>query len=357
MKAFHCDSCGNLVFFENTSCLRCQHQLGFVPDVIDLCALESAGEQLLRPLSGVANRRRFRLCQNGTQYNVCNWLVAEEDPNSLCQGCRLNLMIPDLTVDGNLQRWHKLEMAKRRVIYTCLRFQLPMEEEGSRVPLQFKFVADPPGGPPILTGHANGVITINIAEADDAERERRREQFHEPFRTIVGHLRHELAHYYWDRLVADTPHLERFRELFGDERIDYASALNQHYANGPMPDWQASYVSAYATSHPWEDWAETWAHYFHITDALETAGSFGLSLNPRHPQAATMRAEPKKLQNSHFDELIENWIPLTHALNELNRGMGLSDLYPFVLMGNALEKLRFVHELISYSRRQMAANW
>ena len=124
-----------------------------------------------------------------------------------------------------------------------------------------------------------------------------------------------------------------------------------------MPDWQASYVSAYATSHPWEDWAETWAHYFHITDALETAGSFGLSLNPRHPQAATMRAEPKKLQNSQFDELIENWIPLTHALNELNRGMGLSDLYPFVLMGNALEKLRFVHELISYSRQQLAANW
>jgi hypothetical protein len=348
MKAFQCDDCGNLLFFENTTCLRCNHQLGFVPDLIDLCTLERAGENLWKPLAPPIAHRSFRQCQNATEYQVCNWLVPEEDPNTLCQACRLNLLIPDLTIHGNLLRWHKLETAKRRVLYSCLRFQLPTEEEFSRAPLRFKFVADGPGAPATLTGHAEGTITINIAEADDAERERRRAEFHEPIRTLVGHLRHELAHYYWDRLIANTHHLSRFRELFGDQEMNYSGALENHYAVGPRPDWQNTFVSAYATAHPWEDWAETWAHYFHITDTLETAGSFGLSLNPRHPQAATMRAEPRKAgaERSSFEEIMQNWIPLTHALNELNRGMGLPDLYPFVLMEPTREKLRFVHQIV-----------
>jgi hypothetical protein len=48
-----------------------------------------------------------------------------------------------------------------------------------------------------------------------------------------------------------------------------------------------------------------------------------------------------------FDRILQNWLPLTYALNELNRGMGLPDLYPFVLSAPAIEKLRFVHEVLN----------
>jgi hypothetical protein len=348
MKAFQCDECGNLLFFENVSCLRCNHMLGFLPEVIDLCALQPADGNLWRPLAPAVDTRLYRQCRNATEFQVCNWLIPEEDEHSLCRACRLNLVIPDLTITGNLARWQKLEVAKRRVIYSLLRFHLPTEEENTRPALRFKFVADPPGGPPVMTGHEEGIITINIAEADDAERERRRVQFHEPFRTLLGHLRHEIAHYYWDRLIAESPHLPRFRKLFGNEQVDYGEALQKYYAQGSPSDWQENYVSAYASSHPWEDWAETWAHYFHITDTLETTGSFGLSLRPRHLQAETMRADPKSIAPgfSNFDLILQHWMPLTYVLNEVNRGMGLPDLYPFVLSECTLSKLRFVHELL-----------
>jgi hypothetical protein len=351
MKAFECDHCGNLLFFENISCLRCQHTLGFLPEVIDLSALESGTENRWKALAPSASGQEYRQCQNTAEYQVCNWMVPADDEKQLCQSCRLNLVIPDLTLTGNLERWHKMELAKRRVMYSLLRFGLPTEGEGGRQPLRFKFLGDPPGGPPVMTGHAQGVITMNIAEADDAERERRRIALHEPFRTLLGHVRHEVAHYYWDRLIAQSVHLDKFRELFGDERQDYGERLKLHYQNGPPVDWQNSHVTSYASSHPWEDWAETWAHYLHIVDTLETAGSFGISLRPRHTQAATMRAEPQKIRDfSDFDEILRNWLPLTHALNELNRGMGLADLYPFVLSQPAVEKLRFVHRVLQGSR-------
>ncbi len=205
------------------------------------------------------------------------------------------------------------------------------------------------GGPPVLTGHNEGVITINVAEADDAERERRRLALREPYRTLLGHLRHEIAHYYWDGLLARPSRLERFRELFGDESRDYAAALQTYYQQGAPGDWQDRHVSAYATAHPWEDWAETSAHYFHMLDTVETAASFGVALRPKHPDAKAMTADPRTLASGDgsFDRLLQNWLPLTYALNELNRGMGLPDLYPFVLSAPAIEKLRFVHEVLN----------
>ncbi len=352
MKTFECDSCGNLLFFENVVCLRCKHTLGFLPDVTDLSALEPLKDNLWKALSSASSTTEYRQCQNSIQHQVCNWMIPATDPNPLCESCRLNLVIPDLTVAGNLERWQKLELAKRRVMYSLLLFGLPTEAEDKRPALRFKFMANPPGGPPVLTGHAQGIITINIAEADDAERERRRVELHEPFRTLLGHVRHEIAHYYWDRLVADTPHLPKFRELFGDDQQNYGDCLKKHYQNGPPADWQSKHVTSYASSHPWEDWAETWAHYLHMVDTLETAASFGISLRPRHAQAATMRAEPQKIRDfSNFDEITKNWLPLTHALNELNRGMGLPDLYPFILSAPVVEKLRFVHELLRKQKK------
>jgi hypothetical protein len=350
MKTFHCDVCGSLVFFENVCCVHCGHTLGFLPDVLDLSAVEHESPERQRALAPAAANRTYRVCTNSIQHSVCNWLIPDHEPNAFCAACRLNEVIPDLSVAGNLSRWHRLELAKRRLVYTLLKLGLPMDEGRGeyRRALRFHFLGETPGEPIPITGHENGVITINITEADDDVREQRRVSLLEPLRTLLGHFRHEVAHYYWDRLIADSSWLPRFREVFGDERADYTAALQRHYREGPPIDWAERSVSAYASVHPWEDWAETMAHYFHITDSLETAAGFGMSLKPKHPSARLMTADARKTIEAHagFEQLLSTWFPLTYALNSLNRGMGLPDLYPFVLSETAVSKLRFVHEVI-----------
>ena len=353
MKIFHCAHCDQLIFFENTSCVSCGHALAFLPECMEMASLEPDGRVWRAPSTG-DGEGRFRLCQNYSEHNVCNWAVPAEDPNPYCRSCRLTRTIPDLSLPANKAAWARLEMAKRRMIYSLLVLKLPLaskfDDPGQGLAYEFLADAAPnqPGAVPVLTGHENGVITINIAEADDAERERRRHQMHEPYRTILGHFRHEIGHYYWDRLIRDSSWLEPFRERFGDERQDYNEALRIHHQEGAPPDWPNSFVSAYASSHPWEDWAETWAHYLHMVDTLDTAVSCGLSLRPRRSNEPAMKPDISVVgrRAASFDELVERWFPLTYVLNNLNRGMGLADAYPFVLPPLALEKLRFVHEVI-----------
>ena len=198
-----------------------------------------------------------------------------------------------------------------------------------------------------MTGHVSGLITLNLAEADDPERERQRKSMGEPYRTLLGHFRHEISHHYWDRLVANTPAIEEFRRLFGDDREDYGTALQRYYANGPAPDWPERFVTAYASSHPWEDFAETWAHYFHMVDTLETAASFGMRLRPRVAKGADLSTvidfDPHVAE---MDRIIDAWLPLTFAVNSINRSMGQQDLYPFVLAPPVIWKLAFVHNQI-----------
>ncbi len=352
MKAFHCDVCGSLLFFENVQCVKCNHSLGFAPDLLDLTALDPASENnKFKALAIAANFREYKICENAQTHGLCNWLIPIENSSNLCVACSLNEVIPDLQFPPNKVLWQKLEIAKRRMVYTLLKLGLPLEGNANegRPPLRFRFLSDRSGGPPVLTGHAAGTITINIAEADDSERERRRLNLGEPFRTLLGHMRHEVAHYYWGELVSNTNHLQKFRELFGIETENYDRALRNYYQHGPVADWQNRFVTAYASAHPWEDWAETAAHYFHIVDMVETAGSFGVSLRPRHPDAKAMTADPRNVQQSdtQFDRMLEHWLPLTYALNELNRGMGVPDLYPFVLSLTAIEKLRFVHDVLT----------
>jgi hypothetical protein len=353
MKSFHCDSCGMMVFFQNGCCVKCGHSLGFLPDVLDLSALDRAletkADNQWRALSASATGRIYKNCANGPQHQTCNWMVPVDDPNAFCVACRLNEVIPDLTDGKNLERWRKLELAKRRCVYNFLKLGLPFESTsgGDQAPLRFRFLQDKENAP-VKTGHENGVIIINIAEADEDEREHRRLTLHEPYRTLVGHLRHESGHFYWDRLIAHSPNLPRYRELFGDETLDYGTALQVYYQQGPPPDWQQRTVTAYASSHPWEDWAETWAHYLHIMDTLETAASFGVSVNPGN--VANHADQPASTFRFHeqmgFDDMMTGWTPLTCALNSINRGMGLSDLYPFVIPPVVVEKLRFIHQVI-----------
>jgi hypothetical protein len=298
-----------------------------------------------RPSQG----RVYRLCENYAKHQVCNWAINSDDPNPLCQSCRLTRVIPDLSIPENKVAWYRLEAAKRRLVYSLMEHHLPLltRKEDPAAGLAFEFKADIPGQPRILTGHDEGVITVNIDEADDVQREKRRLSMHEPYRTLLGHFRHEIGHYYWDRLIKNSPRLDDFRRVFGDERYNYDAALRQHYDNGPRPNWNEHFVSAYASVHPWEDWAETWAHYLHMTDTLETAASFGMSLEPARKADPAMPRQPlKPAHDQTFDEIINNWFPLTYALNSLNRGMGLSDAYPFILSPAAVHKLRFVHETI-----------
>jgi hypothetical protein len=350
MKLFECQACGQLLHFENTRCERCSRRLGYLPRASDLSALEPEEQETWRALAA-PRQQRFRFCANAA-YDACNWLTEADSGTGFCLACRHNGIIPDLGKPGNKIAWQKIEVAKHRLFYALVRLGLPLETRAEAPEgLTFEFLADPPaeGGPKVMTGHDNGLITIALSEADDAERERRRTSMGEPYRTLLGHFRHEVGHYYWDRLVRDRGHLDACRALFGDDREDYGEALNKHYARGgPPPDWQERYVSTYATMHPWEDFAETWAHYLHVVDTLEMAGAFGVRVQPKLDESGALGAEVgfDPYAAGPIDRLVAAWLPLTFALNGLNRCMGLSDLYPFILSPPVVEKLGFIHRLV-----------
>ena len=364
MKTFHCQYCGHALFFENVQCLQCESPLAFLPDRLNMAAIETVtedGQQLWRPRGRgkKVSSARYRLCHNHETQNACNFAVPASDPNVLCVSCRLTRILPDLSQPENPLRWYRLEAAKRRLFYTLAKLGLvaTAPQNGQADGPIFEFLADMPGQP-VMTGHSQGLITINVAEADDAERVRRREEMREPYRTLLGHFRHESGHYYWDRLVDEGGRLEDFRAVFGDERADYQQALQDHYARGgALPDWQDNFVSAYASSHPWEDWAETWAHYLHMVDLLETAAGYNTRLTI--PGQEEMEVEevvnPLETGRPDFDLLVEQWVPVTLLVNSLNRSLGQEDAYPFALSGGALEKLRYVHDVICETRSSTPA--
>ena len=342
MQKFNCSNCGHIVYFQNVHCVRCGSPLGFLPERLTMSALQPTPDNELETIG--EQPLRVHYCSN-SQHGVCNWLMRKGDLSGLCRACDLNRTIPNLSDNGSTAAWAALEDAKKRLIYALMRLSLPFDEEIDGKPgLKFDFVSG------AMTGHADGLITVNLAEADAVERERARQLFAEPYRSLLGHLRHESGHYYWTILVDRTPHIDKFRRLFGDERIDYECALSQYRAAGPPTDWQSSYVSAYASSHPWEDWAETWAHYLHIIDAVDTAEANGITL--ANDQDSANRFDSYSAEA--FDALIERWVPLTLALNSLSRSMGHQDFYPFVNPSAALEKMAFVHGLVQAVGKERA---
>ena len=350
MKLFTCPHCGQRLYFENALCLTCGNAVLYDPKAAAFRLASSDG---------------VFACANATQCD-CNWKAVDTQP--FCLACGLNKTIPDLSIDGNRGRWKRVEAAKKRAVYTLLALHLPVGPKQSptdEIGLAFDFLADPvgrgPGGEHILTGHDDGLITLNVAEADSAEREKMRAQLGESYRTLLGHFRHELGHYYWDRLIRDDPDwLAECRTLFGDETADYEQALKTYYANGAPLDWQSNHISAYATSHPWEDWAESWAHYLHITDTLEMVHSLNLKLGQLDTidysdlptwdtgGASVPRASSDGL--AEFDAILERWLVLSEASNSINRCMGLPDLYPFVISPTTTDKLRFVYRRLAALR-------
>ena len=332
MKRFSC-ACGNPVFYENTFCTSCGARLGFDPARLTLVAVQQTPQGNWQDSAGSL----YDLCRNTLQHDNCNWLNAAGDPDPYCVSCRLNRTIPNLDNPENRQRWRSIENAKRRLLFTFLQFGLDVLSKTRGWPhgLAFDFIEDttPLHGESgrVLTGHEHGIITINVAEADDVVRTMTRKQMNERYRTLLGHFRHESGHYYFPRLVNDGPQLDEYRRLFGDETLDYTSALDHYYSQGPAKDWPQKHISAYASAHSAEDWAETWAHYLHMYDCLDTAAAYGLSDPP----------------GGDFDQLLQRWQDFSVVLNELNRSMGMRDAYPFWIIEPVAQKLRFVDTVLN----------
>jgi hypothetical protein len=347
LKLFLCDACQNVVYFENRSCGRCGHRLAFLPEKTALSAIEPMGSTWKTLVDGGEGRA---LCANA-ELDACNWLTDLGANDRYCRACRHNGTVPDLSEPTRLAAWRELEIAKHRLFYSLIRWNLPFKtrREDPGHGLIFDFLADDPvESKKVITGHDNGRITIALAEADDIERERRRLEMGEPYRTLLGHFRHEVGHYFWDLLVRDRDQLAASRATFGDDSIDYAQALQRHYAKGPPPDWQQNFVSSYATTHPWEDFAETWAHYLHIVDTLEMAAEFGLEVHPSADRTGgfSTRIALDPYKENDFSAVLKSWFPFTFAINSVNRAMGLRDLYPFILSPPVINKLGFIHALV-----------
>ena len=345
MRDFQCD-CGQTLYFENTVCTACQRRLGYEPLRAQMLTLEpvagedGSGQWWRDTRSG----EQFRRCFNDTEYQVCNWLVSNPG-HSFCLACSLNDTIPEMDSGYRaLQRrqwWGRLEQAKRRLLYTLLYLGLPVSRKTEQhAGLAFSFLEDQRSNPfvdeeHVLTGHLDGLITVNLAEADVVNREQTRQNLGEPYRTLLGHFRHESGHYYFNYLLTSEQDLLQFRAVFGDERSDYQAAVQRYYREpGSVP--QGDRISAYAALHPLEDWAECWAHYLHMMDCLETAAQVGLL-----PEPLMTASSPPDIE-----KCLTAWLQVSVAMNALNRSMGLRDAYPFVLTAATLNKLRFVHQRI-----------
>lgn len=350
--------CGNQVFFRNSLCLSCHAPLGYLPSTAQVHALEpAAGGAGWRTTGGGRESFAVRRCANLDSASGCNWLVPADDPDPLCVSCRLNRTIPDQSDTQGRRYWRAIEIAKRRLVSQLLALGLPVKSkvhEDREHGLMFDFLHALPQGPRVVTGHVGGLITLDVEEADDAKRERIRHELHEPYRTLLGHLRHEVGHYYWDRLIRDTDWLPRFRELFGDERADYGLALRANYEQGPPPGWRDRYISSYASCHPWEDWAESWAHFLHVMDSLHTAVGFGFTgagvVSESAPYALEDLYDPDDPGAPLLLAQVNDWLALITVLNEMSRSMGQPDFYPFVMSRTALKKLHFIQLVVRDQR-------
>jgi hypothetical protein len=336
MRDFNCPNCGQRLAFENSLCLSCRSSLGFSLDDMALLVIASGADS---EHGGAVDSAEYQLCAN-LYLAECNWLVEKGPVRQLCASCRLTRTRPNDADTTALTAFAAAEKAKRRLIAELHELKLPIvgRDQDPEYGLAFDLLSSETEK--VFTGHHNGVITLDLAEGDDVHREQLRVEMSEPYRTLLGHFRHEIGHYYFYRLVGPSQtYSQRFRELFGDPDADYQAALDRHYDEGAPAGWKGKYVSSYATMHPAEDWAETFAHYLHIRDTLDTAAAFGFA-----PAGATF--ERPFLGPSGFDTIIEMWLPLAWALNMVNRSMGKEDLYPFVLPPAVLDKMRFIHTII-----------
>ncbi len=326
MRDLVCPRCGNQLTFENSVCLACGGELAY--------DLRRRGFAVLDTDEGIG----LAVCAN-LSVAGCNWAVPADGSQPLCRSCSLTRTRPPDSDTEALAAFADAEAAKRRLVVELVELGLPITDRAADPETGLCFDLLSSANEQVMTGHDSGVITLDLAEGDDVHREQLRISMDEPYRTLLGHFRHEIGHYYFGVLIGIGPMRAEFDRQFGDPDVDYQAALDRHYAEGPPADWRQTYLSSYATMHPAEDWAETFAHYLHIRDTLDTSAAFGFA-----PSGATLQAPLRG--HAGFRRMIQLWLPLSWSLNMVNRSMGHPDLYPFVLPPAALEKLRFVHSVV-----------
>src|ERR1700746_1818119 len=323
MRKLVCPKCGECVSFEQCQCTSCAQLLVFDP--LELRVRE------LREVASCANRSLMG----------CNWSTDKDA--KFCNSCALSRTIPSLTPQKNVLLWKRVEEAKRRLLYDLHRLRLPLALANGPW-LAFDILCES-GELPVLTGHLAGLVTLSLTEADDVEREARRVAFREPYRTLLGHFRHEIGHFYWELLVAETTLLGPFKLIFGDHSRNYQIALEEYHSRIDRSFDRDVFISEYASSHPWEDWAETFAHFLHIVSALDSLAGLPLSLDSR-----SLQTLQDPYLESDFESLFASWHLLSYLMNELNRSVGWGDAYPFQVSRAMTGKLHFVHMAIQNSR-------
>ncbi len=331
MRSFRCRVCDNALYFENSLCVSCKSALAYSRDEKAIVPIDAQGQYV------DSAGKIWHICRN-LNLSGCTWLT--EKVGGQCFSCELTRTRPNNSDLEGLAAYPIAEQAKRRLIVELEAQGFPLLGRDPSIPeeedqgLGFDLISNKTTDEKVIIGHANGIITIDLDEGDDAYREKVRVDLDEPYRTMLGHFRHEIGHYYEWQLVRGDERMERCRELFGDESKDYQAEIDRHYAEGPPSNWKQSYISMYATMHPFEDFAETWAHYLHICDTIQTAREYGLATVGDLSSFSTFR-----------DVVTGVWIPLSTALNQINRSMGKEDLYPFVIPAPVLDKLEFVASL------------
>lgn len=343
MKIFQCSHCKYPLYFENNECENCAHLCGYRDSDHTMLTFDPLSIGLISN----AEKIEYKYCKN-KEHDVCNWVLEKDDRNDYCRACQLNRTIPDLSDGDNFYKWQHLEVAKHRLIYQLQKIGLDLPSKMSTADgLCFDFISKS-NNPKIMTGHSDGVVTILLREADSVIREQTRKDMKELYRTLIGHLRHEVGHYFWDRLVSSNKDvLAGFREIYGNEEVNYNNAMQTYYKNGAPENWQDSYITKYATAHPWEDWAETWAHYLHIMDMVETAHFFRLKVNPiAISENMTINATFDPYAIHEFETIVRTCVPLSFAVNSINRAMGIPDVYPFVITPIVVKKMSFIHQLL-----------
>jgi hypothetical protein len=341
MRLFHCDRCGGLVAFAARSCPTCAAEIGYACDERTLRVIVATSDPAVyRRVDGGDEHSRWWRCMNAAW--GCNWMVSADSDNTWCRSCRLTRGRPDVGRPAAIEAWVSAEAAKRRLVHQLDELALPIEMTSESTPdgLQFDLVYLPGEGG--ITGHLDGVVTLDLAETDDRHRDELRRQLGEPFRTVIGHLRHEIGHYYWDRLVGQTDDVKPFRRLFGDERRDYAHAVEQHYADARAAWDRRRHVTAYAAVHPLEDWAETFAHYLHILDAVDTAVAHDLV-----PAGGARILVTEAVGTLELTDLLTAWRPINTAVNAIAETLGAPAVYPFDPDGVVVDKLAFVHRQVA----------
>jgi hypothetical protein len=330
--------CNRWLFFGNTACLGCDRSVGRCCACRAMASFSPASTSELFSCDNC--HAEVQPCAN-RNLGICNCFANQTDStgNVLCTYCEFTRVVPPHDSPDKFSRWRELESAKRRLLIQLSGLEFPpfASKFVPTCPLVFEFKEDtvlPDGSiEAVFTGHENGVITINAHEADSVRREQSRVAFNEPQRTLIGHMRHEYGHFLDLCCIQGDLLRAKYVELFGDPAtVDYAEAKTRYYAQGPTGNWPESYVSAYASMHPWEDFAETVNVYLDLMALAETA---------RDQLGSNIDTSANGCVATFISELLD----LAITVSEFNFDMGLNALLPERFNDEVVCKLSYVHSL------------